>query len=161
MKKDIIYILAIIILSVFAVLYFIKPRLITVTETVEKIVPKFETDITAPPDTVIVYKRITRTKKDTIIVQAPPDTTILFMDSYIDSKRRSFLSVKRFSAELLNGKVEAYAPCAVDSFHIQTSLNRDAFQKYVEANFELEKNPWYVYLGAGIITGTIMMVLIN
>jgi len=152
-KTTAILMIVVIILSVFTVLYFIKPRVVTIYEMVEKIdTLYFTVDETVPPDTVEIIKWIpaqpeidsiqvldldamirnrgTDEEGKIIIIDMPdPDPGPPVMIPYQKSTRA-------FSAKFIDGRVDAFAPCKVDSFHIQTSLNRQAYLKFFEEEYQ-------------------------
>jgi len=147
--------IVVIILAVFTVLYFVKPRVVTTYEMVEKIDTLYFTiKETAPPDTVEVIKWIkiqppvdsirvvdldamieNRGTEDegVIIIHDIPDPRIPQPDPFYVPYHRSG---KNFKSKFLVGHVDAFAPCLVDSFKITTSLDRQAYLKFFESEYK-------------------------
>jgi len=73
-----------------------------------------------------------------------------------------YKSVKNFRTEFLQGRVDAWAPCRVDSFTVETHLDREAFAKFYGGKLEEQStNKWMWYTAAGIIVGGLTIELLK
>jgi len=168
--KVFITIILIVILSIPATLYFVKPRTVVVENTVtQRDTLYFTIKETLPPDTVFINSKII--KIDTIIVPTidtiksidnePADTTVYS----IMYKPDYYVSFKRFQKEMLKVDVSAYAPCAVDSFGIDAVFNYKKYDSlYHKPNIIIKNKKefskgFYVWLGA--VSAVTLIALIS
>ena len=164
-KETIIYTVLIIIIAGLAALYIFQPRVVTVTETVAQIdTMYFQVEVAGPPDTVYVT-RWRQARPDTVIIvqrdtaQQDAQGATLTLDT-----PQWYLSEKKFASAFVQGRVQAFAAAPVDSFFIETHLQRDQFAKFYAQNMRAADDhslDWLTYgwvgLGAGILLG--MMTL--
>jgi hypothetical protein len=174
-KTTIILICVIVILTFFSAMYFFNPRVVNVTEEVAKIDTLYFTmKETSPPDTIYQYR--TKLVHDTVaILQGTPDDVIIVGNGKPETGDRKipspeglgvgapyYKSVKNFSTKFLIGRVDAWAKCRVDSFTIETHLDREAFAKFYGNKIEPESNNnWLYYVGGGILAGGLIIELVK
>ena len=176
-RSTVILILIIIVLAFFAAMYFFNPRIVNVTEEVVKIDTLYFTmKETLPPDTVYQYR--TMVVKDTVtVLNGDPDEVVVIGDSRPKEGRPEFpswegvgvgapapmyyQSVKHFNTKFLIGRVDAWAKCRVDSFTVETHLDREAFAKFYGKEIKPDNTAWYYYVGAGILAGGLTIAMIK